>query len=137
MRSSGIGRTGLVAPSAAIFVLIFVAPFLYFLIISLWRVQAYRMRPATTLQNYAIVFADYTNPLLFSLAVALVVALVTTSLAFAFAYGIRFRAGRWGDALLFVALLTLFGGYLSKIYAWKTILGSAGILNSGLQLLGI
>jgi len=37
--------------------------------------------------------------------------------------------------LLFLALITLFGGYLVKIYAWKSILGREGILNK--FLLGI
>jgi ABC-type Fe3+ transport system permease subunit len=34
-------------------------------------------------------------------------------------------------------LLTLFGGYLVKIYAWKAILGREGILNSALQTIGL
>ena len=40
-------------------------------------------------------------------------------------------------AFLFMALITLFGGYLTKIYMWKTILGSSGVLNSALLALGI
>lgn len=137
MRLPALRSTGLIAPSGAIFLLIFVAPFSYFFIISLWRVEAYKIHPAVTLENYSRVFVDYSTPLLFSIGIALAVAVSTTALAFAFAYGIRFKAGRWGNMLLFVALITLFGGYLSKIYAWKTILGSAGILNSALMLLGV
>jgi spermidine/putrescine transport system permease protein len=34
-------------------------------------------------------------------------------------------------------LITLFGGYLVKVYAWKSILGSDGIINSGLITLGV
>jgi spermidine/putrescine transport system permease protein len=137
MKSPAYRTTALVAPSGIVFFLIFVAPFAYFFIISLWRVAAYKMHPAATLENYGTVLTDYSKPLLFSVGIALAVAVSTTVLAFAFAYGIRFKAGRWGNTLLFVALVTLFGGYLSKIYAWKTILGSAGILNSSLTLLGI
>jgi spermidine/putrescine transport system permease protein len=50
---------------------------------------------------------------------------------------IRFRAGRYGPFLLFIALVTLFGGYLMKIYAWKTILGNEGVLNSALISAGL
>ena len=32
--------------------------------------------------------------------------------------------------MIFIALITLFGGYLMKIYAWKTILGNEGVINS-------
>ena len=34
-------------------------------------------------------------------------------------------------------MVTLFGGYLIKIYAWKTILGQEGVLNSALVGLGL
>ena len=69
--------------------------------------------------------------------IALPIALSTTLLAFGFAYVIRFRAGRFGNALLFLTLITLFGGYLVKIYAWKSILGRDGILNLALIGLGL
>ena len=35
----------------------------------------------------------------------------------------------FGDMLLFVTLIAIFGGYLVKIYAWKSILGRDGIIN--------
>ena len=48
-----------------------------------------------------------------------------------------FAPGRFGNALLFLTLITLFGGYLVKIYAWKSILGRDGILNLALIDLGL
>ena len=33
---------------------------------------------------------------------------------------------------LFIAVVTLFGGSLMKIYAWRTILGTEGVLNTAL-----
>ena len=39
--------------------------------------------------------------------------------------------------MLFVTLITLFGGYLVKIYAWKSILGRDGILNMALTCTGL
>ena len=56
---------------------------------------------------------------------------------FVYAYIVRFRAGRYGPLLLFIVLITLFGGYLMKIYAWKTILGNEGVLNRALMPSGI
>ena len=49
----------------------------------------------------------------------------------------RFKAGRFGSVMLFVALISLFGGYLMKVYAWRTILGTEGIINNALMALGI
>ncbi len=124
-------------PATLIFLLFFVGPFAYFAVMSFWSVSAYRLTPGFDLENYIDVFTEYAYPLGFTFAIALAIATVTTTLAFAFAYLARFRAGRWGPILLFVTLITMFGGYLVKIYAWRTILGSTGILNAGLLGLGL
>src|SRR5918993_4153131 len=95
------------------------------------------MRPDLTLANYAATWAEYGDVLVATLLIALAVAALTTAVAFAFAFAIRFKLGRWGPALLFFTLITLFGGYLVKIYAWKSILGREGILNQALLALGL
>ena len=80
--------------------------------------------------------SDYGDVLIVTLGIALAIACITTLLAFAFAFAIRFRAGRFGDMLLFVTLIAIFGGYLVKIYAWKSILGRDGIINGFLVWTG-
>lgn len=129
-------RPLLVLPSAAIVVGLFLLPIAYFLAVSFWRVRAFKLRPDLTLDQYVQVFAEYWQPLLYTLVVSLAIGLAVTAVGFAFSYYCRFRAGPWGVAFLFVAVLTLFGGYLTKIYTWKTILGAQGILNSALLLTG-
>ena len=124
-------------PSLAVFTFIFLAPLLYFFVVSFWRKKGFDLIPDATLSNYIQVFEGYSRPLWFTFVIALLIAVLTTVLAFCFAYVVRFKAGRYGVPLLFVALITLFGGYLSKIYVWKTILGQTGILNSALILLGV
>ncbi len=130
-------RWSLALPSGAIFAILFVGPLAYFLIVSFWTVRAYRLVPTFTVANYLEVFGDYALPLAFTFVIALATSALVVVVAFAFAYLCRFRAGRHGTALLFVALITLFGGYLTKIYVWKTILGSEGILNTALMGLGL
>ncbi len=127
----------LLAPSSAVYLLFFVAPIIYFFVISFWRVESYKLTPDATLANYATAFNDYSASFIFTFMMASVVSVAVTFLAFVFAYGCRFKAGRYGTALLFVALITLFGGFLSKIYMWKTILGQKGILNSALIEIGL
>ena len=115
------------------------APFAYFFVISFWTVRLYRLVPNFTLANYARV-ADPTTPTSASLTLLAGAghrAAHDRPAGFVYAYIIRFRAGRWGQLLLFIALVTLFGGYLMKIYAWKTILGNEGVLNSALLGLGL
>jgi len=121
----------------AVYLLIFVAPLLYFFVISFWRVRAFRLMPDSSLANYAKTLNDHSVSLIFTFEIATTIAVLVTCLAFGFAYVVRFKAGRYGTVLLFVVLIALFGGYLTKIYVWKTILGQSGIINSALITLGI
>ena len=75
--------------------------------------------------------------MVFTVGLATATALLTTILGFVFSFLARFRAGNWAQVLLFIVLITLFGGYLMKIYAWKTILGNEGVLNTALMALGL
>ncbi len=127
----------LLAPAAMLWLMLFAIPLLSFLVFSFWSVKTRIMRPDFTLQNYVFTVTEYGDVLIATLVTAFVIACVTTLLAYLFSYAIRFRAGRYGDMLLFITLITLFGGYLVKIYAWKSILGRDGIINGLLLWAGI
>ena len=130
--------TFLIAPSLAVFVTLFVAPFAYFFLMSFWRKQRFTIDREFNVDNYVTAVTDENLEIgITTLVIAVTVALTTTILGFVYAYIVRFKAGDWGKALLFVALVTLFGGYLMKIYAWKTILGNEGVLNSAFQTMGL
>lgn len=126
-----------VAPAGLVYFGLFVAPLAYFLVISFWSVKARIMRPDLTIANYLETWTRYGDVLARTLLTAAAIGLATTILAFGLAYVIRFKAGRLGPLLLFITLITLFGGYLVKIYAWKSILGRDGILNAALVGVGI
>jgi spermidine/putrescine transport system permease protein len=127
----------LILPSLAVLATLYLAPIGYFLVVSFWQVENYRIAHDFTLANYQAVIGEYLPVGLLTLRLAAIVAACTTVLGFAYAYIIRFKAGRFGPVLLFAALITLFGGYLMKIYAWKTILGVEGILNTAFLQLGL
>lgn len=127
----------LVAPAALLFLLLFTVPLGYFFALSFWTVEFYRLVPGFSFANYAQALTRYPEVGLFALFVALATAALTTTLGFAYAAMVRFAPGRFGQPLLFLAMLTLFGGYLMKIYAWKTILGNEGLLNSALLAWGL
>ena len=130
-------RDLMIAPSGGIVLVLFVLPVSYFFVISFWRVSSYRLQVDATFEQYISVFTEYRFALAYTLLMAFVIALTTTAIAYAFAYYCRFKAGRFGAVCLVVAVITLFGGYLTKIYMWKTILGSKGILNSALLYIGV
>lgn len=125
------------APATIVFLGLFVAPLLFFLVVSFWVVRARIMRPSFTIRNYIDTFIEYGDVLAATLAVAGLIAVSTTLIAFLFAYAIRFRLGRWGNAFLLLTLVSLFGGYLVKVYAWKSILGTDGVLNKALLGIGL
>lgn len=127
----------LLLPAAAIYGGLFVAAAVYFFMLSFWSVRGFRVVPGFTLGNYVKTFTTHLGSGEKTLLIAFVIATAATVLGFYYAWIIRFRAGRWAPALLFIALITLFGGYLMKIYAWKTMLGSDGAVNSALIATGL
>lgn len=127
----------LLAPSALVFCALFIAPMAFFVVVSFWQVEYFELSTEPTLANYRDVFANYWHVMGYTVMLATATALLTTALGFVFSFLARFRAGEWAQALLFIVLITLFGGYLMKIYAWKTILGNEGVLNSALTALGL
>jgi spermidine/putrescine transport system permease protein len=131
------GSILLVLPAAVIYGGLFVAATVYFFILSFWSVKSFRVVADFTLKNYVKTFTTYLGSAEITFLIAFAIALAATVLGFYYAWLVRFRAGSWAPALLFIALITLFGGYLMKIYAWKTMLGESGAINSALMTVGL
>jgi spermidine/putrescine transport system permease protein len=72
-----------------------------------------------------------------SIAIGLMTAVVTTTIGLAVAYWLRYRAGRLQLPVLFLVSASIFASYLVRIYAWRTILGRNGLINSGLIEAGL
>src|SRR4051794_41540683 len=92
----------LILPSAALFAALFIAPFVYFFVVSFWQFRSYRLVHDLTGLNYAEVVRDYLPIMLFTLQMAFVIALCSLVLGFVYAYLIRFRSGAFGPLLLFI-----------------------------------
>ncbi len=125
---------------ATLFLLVFlVGPVTIFFIYSFWAVEGYDLAPAWTLENYREALGDEIYRSLFAqtLQTAATAALVTTLIAYTFAHAIRFHLRRHQEVLLFLVVVALFSGYLVRIYAWRTILGDQGVINTALLTLGV
>lgn len=127
----------LLTPASAVFMLVFAVPAVLLFIVSFWSVRSFKLRPDASLAAWHRFVAEYWELTLYTLAVGLIAGLICTALGFLFAFAARFKAGPYGDALMLATLITLFGGYLVKIYAWKSILGADGLLNQALMLIGL
>jgi spermidine/putrescine transport system permease protein len=53
------------------------------------------------------------------------------------AYWLRYLAGRWRAVVFGIIVGTMFASFLVRVYAWRTLLGTNGVINSALQLVGI
>src|SRR4029077_8271081 len=72
-----------------------------------------------------------------TIALSLLASVIVLAIAYPFAYAITFVFPRRRQLLYFLVLVSLFGGYLVRIYAWRTILGAEGVINGTLITLGI
>jgi len=121
------------------YAIFFAVPMLGLLALSFWRSRGFDLIPDFSLANYTRIA---TSPLYHALAVrtvaiGLITAVIVVPVAFALAYVMRFVLERRAQLILQLALISLFSGYLVRIYAWRTILGKQGLLNSTLEWLGI
>ncbi len=137
----GAGARGLwpIAPASAFYAAFFFIPMLFLFGLSFWEAQGFKLIPAFTLANYEKIATSALHQTLIvrTVTVGLSTALIVVPVAFVLSYVMRFVLARRGQLILQLVLLSLFSGYLVRIYAWRTILGKQGLLNSFLQWLGI
>lgn len=132
-----LSSIGLLFPALTLNLAFFLLPIGYFFILSFLQVRAFQIDWSPTSANYAATLAQYGSALLSTVSMAFLVAVVVTIVGFAYAYACRFCREPLGTIFLTISLVTLFGGYLAKLYAWRIILGDNGILNSALMQIGL
>ena len=127
-------------PPIAWVVLFLLTPYLLLFLHSFWAVTpAQQIARTWSLQNYVELLRVpvYFQVLLRSMRIAGSVTLLSLLLGFPLAYYVSFHAGRRKDLLYLLVIIPLWVSYLVRAYAWKTILGSDGVLNTLLQYLHI
>jgi spermidine/putrescine transport system permease protein len=72
-----------------------------------------------------------------TIVIGFVTAAITVPVAYALAYVMRFVFTTRGRLLLDIVLISMFSGYLVRIYAWRAILGRNGVLNTALMDAGL
>jgi spermidine/putrescine transport system permease protein len=106
---------------------------------SFWLVRDGVIVHQWNLQNYAKLAQNpvYVEVLLRTARIAASVMLLSLLLGYPLAYFMSFHAGIRKELLYQLVIVPLWVSYLVRGYAWKTILGSDGILNGFLQYLHI
>jgi spermidine/putrescine transport system permease protein len=102
---------------------------------SFWRVSGGVIVHRWNLDNYRELWQNpmYLTVLLRSMKIAGAVTLFAVLLAYPLAYFLSFKAVVRKRLLYQLVIIPLWVSYLVRAYAWKTVLGSDGVLNTLLQ----
>jgi spermidine/putrescine transport system permease protein len=106
---------------------------------SFWAVREGVLVHDWNLDNYKILFSNplYADVLFRTMRIAASVMLCSLLLGYPLAYYLSFHAGTRKELLYQLVIVPLWVSYLVRGYAWKTILGSDGVLNGFLQYLHV
>jgi spermidine/putrescine transport system permease protein len=102
-----------------------------------WSVRDGVIVHSWNFRNYATLFQNplYWQVLLRTARIAASVTLLSILLGYPLAYFLSFHAGPRKELLYQLVIVPLWVSYLVRGYAWKTILGSDGVLNGFLHYL--
>jgi spermidine/putrescine transport system permease protein len=128
-------KTAVSAPPLLWVALFLLLPYGLMFAHSFWLVQDGVLVRHWNLSNYQRLFANplYAEVFLRTVRIAASVTLCSLLLGYPLAYYLSFHAGSRKDLLYQFVIVPLWVSYLVRGYAWKTILGSDGVLNGFLQ----
>ena len=138
-RRSGLGPVALLAAPLAWMSVFYLVPLGLLLLHAFWSVDYLTIDRTLTLDNMRTVFGNplYPTVLIRTFLIAAAVTVTDIVLAFPIAFYIAKRATRHRELMLMLVIFPLWSSYLVRAFAWKTILGTNGILNSFLLWTGI
>jgi spermidine/putrescine transport system permease protein len=129
-------RAAVTLPPLIWVALFLLVPYTLLLCYSFWSVSPSQTIVHTwTLDNYRELFRVnvYLQTLSRSMWIAARVMIFSLLLGYPLAYYLSFHAGARKDLFYQLVIIPLWVSYLVRAYAWKTILGSDGVLNTLLQ----
>src|SRR5258707_7545614 len=129
-------RTVITAPPVLWVAVFLLVPYALLFCYSFWSVSPSQVIvPSWTLDNYRQLFRVnvYLQTMFRSMWIAARVTIFSLLLGYPLAYYLSFYAGKRKDLLYQLVIIPLWVSYLVRAYAWKTILGSDGVLNTLLQ----
>lgn len=139
LRGEAAAGLALISPTALYALFLLGIPILTVFAYSFWTQNYLEIDRSFTFENYRVALTEpiYRDLLLRSLAISLVVSVVTVVVSYPVAWFISFHGGRHKNLLLFLITVPCWTSYLLRVMSWKMILGYQGVLNTGLMSLGI
>ena len=133
-------KAGVTIPPLLWVTVFLLAPYAILFCYSFWSVSSAQVIVHNwNLQNYLQLAHNpiYLQVLFRSMRIAASVTVFALLLGYPLAYYLSFHAAKRKDLLYQLVVIPLWASYLVRGYAWKTILGSDGVLNGFLQYLHI
>jgi putative spermidine/putrescine transport system permease protein len=133
---------GTLSPPVLAFLIVYVAALVALFVSAFWTVDPFTSQLVHnwTLDNFRELWQEptYRTVALRTIGIAAAVTITDAVIAFPFAYYMARIASSRTRAVLFVlVLLPLWASYLARVYAWRLILNSDGLLNWTLHKLGL
>jgi spermidine/putrescine transport system permease protein len=125
----------LLAPPVVWMLIFYLIPLVILLVYAFWSVDYLTVVREFTLDNFHTVVSNrlYPRVIFRTIAIAAIVTLVDIVLAFPIAYFLARKVTKHRELLLMLVIFPLWSSYLVRAFAWRTILGTNGILNTFLQ----
>ena len=130
----------LVTPLGALLTAAMLVPAVILLLYSFYGFSLYQVEPGFHLEWYHQVFSQsiYRTVAVNTLAIAFPVTAISVVGGYLIAYYLVFHASRRGRTLLFaLVVISMLASYLARVYAWRTLMGDTGIINSALESIGL
>jgi ABC-type spermidine/putrescine transport system permease subunit I len=133
------GNWGMLTPSTLAYLLLFLVPLGFFVVYGFFTTGLFSVEYVLSTDAYhrALTEPLYREVILTTLWIAGLSAAIVTVISFAFCYFATFCFPKRRELLLMLVLISLFSGYLVRIFAWRTVLGSQGVINQTLEHIGV
>jgi ABC-type spermidine/putrescine transport system permease subunit I len=122
----------------------FIAPLGFLVILGFWVVVDYQVVPAFSLANYADIAAhmfaqsNYALSIQQSLWVALTTAFCATAVCYAMVLALVYVVPEKRQRLaLVLAVAPFWSSYILRLFSWQVLLAKRGVINTGLEWMGL
>jgi spermidine/putrescine transport system permease protein len=129
----------LLFPGLVFMLAFFLAPALVLLLQSFWTGREFQIVHELTLSNYVegVLTPLFQSVTLNALLIGFMTATITIMLSYPLAYYLAFEVERGRNLIIYLVFVSMLSGYIVRVYAWRTILGRTGLVNSLLLFSGV
>ena len=126
-------------PLVLLEILFFVAPLAIMVMIATMEMENLVLIPEYGIDNFVQVFSDFVNRTAFAntMTIAALTTVTAAIVAYPIAYYIARFGGRHKNQLTILVMIPFWTNFIVRIYGWKIILGSQGVVNTALMTVGL